>query len=385
MKVVWCLAAALAVVFCAESDKHTPPKVNVYSRDPGQFGVKNILICHVSDFHPPDIDIKLLKNGDEIPKANQTDLSFGTNWRFYLTRTVDFTPERDHAYICRVTHGTTVREFAWEAGHRTSLHVNCENYKSELIMMKVVWCLAAALAVVFCAESDKHTPPKVQVYSRNPGQFGVKNILICHVSDFHPPDIDIKLLKDGDEIPKANQTDLSFGTNWRFYLTKTVDFTPERDHAYICRVTHGTTVREFAWEAVHKTSLHVNCENSKSELITMKVVWCLAAALAVVFCAESDKHTPPKVNVYSRDPGQFGVKNILICHVSDFHPPDIDIKLLKDGDEIPKANQTDLSFGTNWRFYLTKTVDFTPERDHKYICRVTHGTTVRDYAWEPNM
>lgn len=90
---------------------------------------------------------------------------------------------------------------------------------------------------------------------------------------------------------------------------------------------------------------------------------------------------PPKVQVYSFKPGEFGKENRLICHVSDFHPPDLSIQLLKDGEEIPNAKQSDLAFKDNWHFHLTKTVPFTPKDGENYGCRVTHGMTVKNYAW----
>ncbi|WP_205684497.1 hypothetical protein, partial [Acinetobacter baumannii] len=61
----------------------------------------------------------------------------------------------------------------------------------------------AVIAAFYCAVEAKYSPPKTQVYSRNPGEYGKENVLICHVSDFHPPDITITLLKNGVEIPDA--------------------------------------------------------------------------------------------------------------------------------------------------------------------------------------
>ncbi|XP_070785396.1 beta-2-microglobulin-like isoform X2 [Enoplosus armatus] len=116
----------------------------------------------------------------------------------------------------------------------------------------------------------------------------------------------------------------------------------------------------------------------------MRAFLCLAV-LAVVYCSEDAKHTPPKVQVYSREPGEFGQENRLICHVSGFHPPDISIQLMKDGAEIAGAEQTDLAFKQDWHFHLTKNVVFTPTNEHKFSCKVTHGTNTKDYAWEPNM
>lgn len=90
---------------------------------------------------------------------------------------------------------------------------------------------------------------------------------------------------------------------------------------------------------------------------------------------------PPKVQVYSRGPAEFGVENLLICHASDFHPPDITVQLMKDGKELPEAMQTDLAFKQDWRFHVTKNAAFTPVRGEEYYCKVTHGQTVKNYAW----
>ncbi|KAM6984817.1 beta-2-microglobulin, partial [Aplochiton taeniatus] len=90
-------------------------------------------------------------------------------------------------------------------------------------------------------------PPKVQVYSRNPGELGKDNTLICHVSGFHPPDIQIEILKDGKEIPEAKQTDLAFEQGWQFHLTRSVPFTPKSGENYICKVTHVGNAKSYTW------------------------------------------------------------------------------------------------------------------------------------------
>lgn len=116
----------------------------------------------------------------------------------------------------------------------------------------------------------------------------------------------------------------------------------------------------------------------------MWLVLCLAA-LTTVYCVDDSKYTPPKVQVYSYEPGQYGMENILICQVSGFHPPDITIQLMKNGMELPGAKQTDLAFKQDWHFHLTKHVAVKPMSEDKYSCKVTHGEVVKDYAWEPNM
>ncbi|XP_013856614.1 beta-2-microglobulin [Austrofundulus limnaeus] len=116
----------------------------------------------------------------------------------------------------------------------------------------------------------------------------------------------------------------------------------------------------------------------------MNFALCLAA-LALLYCSVDSKHSPPKVAVYSREPGEFGKPNHFICHVNDFHPPDIEIKLLHNGKELENSKLTDLAFKNDWHFHLTKSAPFTPEAGDEVVCRVTHTGTSKDYSWEPNM
>lgn len=99
--------------------------------------------------------------------------------------------------------------------------------------------------------------PKVQVYSRNIGVYGQKNVLICYASGFHPPDITIDLLKDGNVIPGATQTDLAFEQGWDFHLTKYVEFLPQSGQEYTCRVRHLATTKTYTW-GTKRSDVHMN-------------------------------------------------------------------------------------------------------------------------------
>ncbi|XP_040886187.1 beta-2-microglobulin-like [Toxotes jaculatrix] len=116
--------------------------------------------------------------------------------------------------------------------------------------MKAFIC--TVLVGLLCLPEPSRTtehPPKVQVYSRNPGQFDKPNVFICHASGFHPPEIRIELLKNGGEIPGAKQTDLAFEETWYYHLTKHVPFTPQKGELFSCRVTHMGKSKTYNWEA----------------------------------------------------------------------------------------------------------------------------------------
>ncbi|XP_066132682.1 beta-2-microglobulin [Saccopteryx bilineata] len=82
-----------------------PPRVQVYSRHPAENGKPNFLNCYVSGFHPPQIEIDLLKNGEKM-KVEKSDLSFSKDWSFYLLVHANFTPSAGDKYSCRVEHVT---------------------------------------------------------------------------------------------------------------------------------------------------------------------------------------------------------------------------------------------------------------------------------------
>ncbi|XP_020756418.1 beta-2-microglobulin-like [Odocoileus virginianus] len=91
--------------------------------------------------------------------------------------------------------------------------------------------------------------PKIQVYSRHPPEDGKPNYLNCYVSGFHPPQIEIELLKNGEKM-KSEQSDLSFSKDWSFYLLSHAEFTPNSQDRYSCRVTHVTypQPQEVNWD-----------------------------------------------------------------------------------------------------------------------------------------
>nr|6E1I_A Chain A, HLA-A*0201 single chain trimer with murine H2K alpha 3 domain and HPV.16 E7 peptide YMLDLQPET [synthetic construct] len=82
------------------------PQIQVYSRHPPENGKPNILNCYVTQFHPSDIEIQMLKNGKKIPKVEMSDLSFSKDWSFYILAHTEFTPTETDTYACRVKHAS---------------------------------------------------------------------------------------------------------------------------------------------------------------------------------------------------------------------------------------------------------------------------------------
>ncbi|XP_061855768.1 beta-2-microglobulin [Colius striatus] len=113
--------------------------------------------------------------------------------------------------------------------------------------------LIALFSVVGLGMADVISPeaPKVEVYSRNRAVLGEENVLNCFVSGFHPPKIDITLIKNGEPMSNVQYADMSFNDKWYFQRLVHAPFTPKAGDIYICRVAHAAfpEPQSFQWDA----------------------------------------------------------------------------------------------------------------------------------------
>ncbi|NXP29822.1 B2MG protein, partial [Scytalopus superciliaris] len=82
------------------------PKVEVYARSRAVEGEKNTLHCFVTGFHPPKIEVELLKNDRPMPEVKFGDLSFNDKWQFQRLVYAPFTATKGDTFACRVMHST---------------------------------------------------------------------------------------------------------------------------------------------------------------------------------------------------------------------------------------------------------------------------------------
>ncbi|XP_010084369.1 PREDICTED: beta-2-microglobulin, partial [Pterocles gutturalis] len=86
------------------------------SRKHASPGEENTLNCFVSGFHPPKIDISLLKNGEPMSGVKYADMSFNDKWYFQRLVYAPFTPQKGDVYVCRVAHSAfrEPQSFRWD-------------------------------------------------------------------------------------------------------------------------------------------------------------------------------------------------------------------------------------------------------------------------------
>uniref|UniRef100_A0A8C5QRT9 Beta-2-microglobulin n=1 Tax=Leptobrachium leishanense TaxID=445787 RepID=A0A8C5QRT9_9ANUR len=84
--------------------KAESPKVYTYTEKPLEYGKENIFLCHVKDYHPPRIEVKLKKNGQEIENVKQNDPVFSNDWTYVWTNFAGVTVNEGDQLTCEVSH-----------------------------------------------------------------------------------------------------------------------------------------------------------------------------------------------------------------------------------------------------------------------------------------
>ncbi|TRZ04143.1 hypothetical protein DNTS_007148 [Danionella cerebrum] len=86
-------------------EKMAPPQTSIYTKDGVDVGKENTLICHVTGFFPPSVNVSWTKNNEVVTE----EISFSqyrikTDGTFNIFSSLKFTPADGDIYSCTVKH-----------------------------------------------------------------------------------------------------------------------------------------------------------------------------------------------------------------------------------------------------------------------------------------
>ncbi|XP_074540391.1 H-2 class II histocompatibility antigen, A-U alpha chain-like [Halichoeres trimaculatus] len=92
--------------------EHYPPEIIasptslIYSREEIEIDVPNTLICFITNFHPPTLDITWKRNGQPVDQSDVSQTQYYSNqdFSFHMASYLEFTPKVDDIYSCSVGH-----------------------------------------------------------------------------------------------------------------------------------------------------------------------------------------------------------------------------------------------------------------------------------------
>ncbi|XP_066499496.1 H-2 class II histocompatibility antigen, A-U alpha chain-like isoform X2 [Hoplias malabaricus] len=94
------------------------PQSSVYTKSSAQLGSKNTLICHITGFYPPHVEVFWTRNNVNVTdEASLSRYYINTeDGTFKLVSTLSFTPEEGDIYSCSVQHTALDRALTktWE-------------------------------------------------------------------------------------------------------------------------------------------------------------------------------------------------------------------------------------------------------------------------------
>ncbi|XP_008584896.1 PREDICTED: HLA class II histocompatibility antigen, DP beta 1 chain-like [Galeopterus variegatus] len=85
--------------------RRVPPRVNVSPSKKGPLQHHNLLVCHVTDFYPGNIQVRWLLNAqEETSGVVSTELIRNGDWTFQILVMLEMTPQQGDVYTCQVEH-----------------------------------------------------------------------------------------------------------------------------------------------------------------------------------------------------------------------------------------------------------------------------------------
>ncbi|XP_008849293.1 SMH class II histocompatibility antigen, beta-1 chain-like, partial [Nannospalax galili] len=86
-------------------NRRVQPKVHVSPSKKVVLQHRNLLMCHVTDFYPGNIQVLWFRNNqEETAGIVSTDLIRNGDWTFQILVTLEMTPQRGDVYTCHVEH-----------------------------------------------------------------------------------------------------------------------------------------------------------------------------------------------------------------------------------------------------------------------------------------
>ncbi|KAI4880981.1 hypothetical protein NFI96_013662, partial [Prochilodus magdalenae] len=281
--------------FCAKTlnypeEPKDAPQSSIYSKDDVKLGSKNTLICYITGFYPPHIDVSWTRNNMNVTdESSLSQYYINSDGTYKAVSLLSFTPAEGDIYTCTVEHTALDRPLTktWvllhteaKVQHKDIAVLLCSNSEREMMygvdgeeswhadftQEKGVMTLpqfadnvtyvegAYASAVIYmdyCKQNlqksiqdSKHpaepkVAPQTSVYSRNDVQLGLKNTLVCYIAGFYPPEVTVSWTRNNVNVTnQATRSRYYITVDGAFNLVSHLSFTPEQGDIYTCTVEH---------------------------------------------------------------------------------------------------------------------------------------------------
>ncbi|TRY91254.1 hypothetical protein DNTS_003931, partial [Danionella cerebrum] len=428
-----------------------PPQTSIYTKHGVDVGKENTLICHVTGFYPPPVNVSWTKNNEVVTEEiNFSQYWLKTDGTFNMFSSLKFTPADGDIYSCTVKHKSIQQQPTtkiWE------VDVEKTSIGSSLFcgVGLSLGLLGVAAGTVFLIKGI-NLKPTVIVRSVKQAEGRHPALLLCSAYDFYPEKIKVSWTRDGAEMTSDVTATMEMADgDWFYQIHSELEYTPKSGERIACVVEHASATRPmvYYWEPSHSESgrnyvigasglvlglilavagfifykkkssvlhrdlLFIECSDTEREVMygfdgeemyhsdfnrQTGVVTAPDFADPVSFpgfyeqsissieiCKHNldlakkvynnpdEKMAPPQTSIYTKHGVDLGKENTLICHVTGFYPPPVNISWTKNNEVVTE----EISFSqyrlkTDGTFNIFSSLKFTPADGDIYSCTVKH-------------
>ncbi|KAI4896301.1 hypothetical protein NFI96_023573 [Prochilodus magdalenae] len=356
------------------------PHSSIYPRDDVLLGTKNTLICHVTGFFPPPVNVSWTKNNMDVTDGTTLSQFYpnqdGTYNQFSH---LSFTPEEGDIYSCTVKHKGLQKP-------------NTKTWEVDVELPGVgpsVFCgvgLTAGLAKLISMQAELISI-QVELISIQVELISIqceKRSLMLMLTLLY------SVCGNGNSASAFLLLDGYYNERRSQCLYRSRDFS---DMVYIDSyffnkiefMKYNSTVGQF----VGYTELGIrNAERLNKDAAFLQ----REQADVDAFCKHNaelyyqsirDKSVPPKIKVKSVKQASGDHPAILMCSAYDFYPKTIDVYWLRDGIKMTSdVTSTEEMADGDWYYQVHSHLEYTPKSGEKISCVVEHASSNKPIVTE---
>uniref|UniRef100_A0A673JPV8 RLA class II histocompatibility antigen, DP alpha-1 chain-like n=1 Tax=Sinocyclocheilus rhinocerous TaxID=307959 RepID=A0A673JPV8_9TELE len=175
-------------------------------------------------------------------------------------------------------------------------------YESSIAAQEACKQNLAVCIKAYKSPPEEMDPPETSIYPKNDVQLGVENSLVCHVTGFFPPPVNISWTKNNVVVTEGESLSRYRPRNdGTFHIFSSVDIVPEERDIYSCTVNHRALQGQAQTKIWGKLHQHYSTDKCIQSGFTLALLGAATGIFFFIKAAATHYLTNCKCNIINAD------------------------------------------------------------------------------------